>query len=407
VKNDEAAASQSPIHTTPGDDLQALCDASLALARLQGTDDLSSALLHHLERLAPNDYAALLLLNSDGETLSPFAVKSVAERAPRLRSFELRVGVGVTGSVAQTGEALRLGDVTADPRCLAVPPGVRSEMCVPLKLDGQVIGVWDVKSVQPDAYAPGDEARLTALAEIAAVAIHNARVFADLSRKGDELSRLSARVLDLQEEERRRLARELHDEIGQALTAVKIDLQGLLQEVGEPAARLEESVALVERALQQVRSMSLDLRPSLLDDLGLVVALRSHLEQVAERSGLEATFYVEPSDLRLSPELETVCFRIAQEALRNVVRHAQADHVQVAVSQAPTGVQMLVRDDGVGFDVAAALARAAAGSSLGLLSMQERATLAAGRLEIVSAPGQGAQVLVEFPADAVQQDEVG
>jgi|GEM_PF-737253 len=220
-----------------------------------------------------------------------------------------------------------------------------------------------------------------------------------LRQARERLETLSRQLLEAQEVERRRLARELHDEIGQSLSMVKIDLhmvQQLLQPTGLTKP-LNESVDLVERTLQQVRALSVELRPSLLDDLGLVPALRWYVDRQAQRGGFTARFEADPLPERLAPELETVCFRLVQEALTNVLRYAQANQVDVELKLGQAELHLLVRDEGVGFDAPAALARAAQGGSMGLLGMQERAALVGGRLEIQAAPGRGAEIRATLP----------
>jgi signal transduction histidine kinase len=210
---------------------------------------------------------------------------------------------------------------------------------------------------------------------------------------------LSQQLMEAQEAERRHLARELHDEIGQALTAVKINLQALERSAGDNVVlpRLDESVALVDRALQQVRNLSLDLRPSLLDDLGLVAALRWYLDRQAQRAGFAAEFVADPPGIRAPAPLETTCFRVAQEALTNIVRHARAKHVRIGLRQQGNELHLTIRDDGIGFDVPGARQRAARGGSLGLLGMQERVLLIRGRIEIHSASGHGTEIQVRLP----------
>jgi signal transduction histidine kinase len=218
----------------------------------------------------------------------------------------------------------------------------------------------------------------------------------------EQAQALSRRLVEAQEAERRHIARELHDEVGQALTAVKINLQAIASLCETPAAgpRLKDSIAVVERALQQVRNISLDLRPSLLDDLGLVSALRWYVDNQTQRAGLQARFSVSPPDLRLTPNLETDCFRVAQEALTNVIRHAHATRVEVSLQGTGHGARLVIRDDGVGFNVAHTLAQAARGKSLGLVGLRERVALAGGRMEIVSAHGSGTEVRAWFPNEA-------
>jgi len=244
-----------------------------------------------------------------------------------------------------------------------------------------------------------DERFLSAIADALATAVQNARLFEQVRAGGERLQSLSHRLMEVQEAERRRIARELHDEIGQALTAVKINLQ-MMQNLPDASAlgsRLEESVDIIERVLQQARTLSRDLRPPLLDDLGLVAALRWYLNRQAQRSGFAAQFVAEPLAVRLPVNLETACFRLAQEALTNVARHAQAGQVCMELRHHPAELQLSIRDDGVGFDVNAALERASRGESLGLLGMQERVLLMGGELAIESAPAHGTEVRARFP----------
>ena len=219
-----------------------------------------------------------------------------------------------------------------------------------------------------------------------------------------QLETLSRRLLAAQEDERRNIARELHDELGQALTAIKINLQARDRFKGHARKELDaENVRIVDATLQQVRRLALTLRPSMLDDLGLGSALRWMADQQAERGGFAMHFGADFSDVRLAPELETACFRIAQEALTNIVRHAQARRVTIELRHARDALVMTVQDDGRGFDVAAMRAHAKTGSSFGLLGMQERAALAGGSLEIESAPNQGTILRARFPWRAPEE----
>jgi signal transduction histidine kinase len=205
----------------------------------------------------------------------------------------------------------------------------------------------------------------------------------------------SRRLEEAHESERRHLSRELHDQIGQALTAAKINTDMLRAAVPSGlVARLNENAAILDRLLQQTRQISLDLRPPLLDDLGLVPALRWYVNQQAERAGLEAKFSADPLADDVPPQIQITCFRLAQEAITNVVRHAQAKTFTVELHRSNSSLRLLVRDDGKGFDVPAAEARADQGASLGLLGLKERAALAGGSARIISSPGQGTTVEV-------------
>jgi len=204
---------------------------------------------------------------------------------------------------------------------------------------------------------------------------------------------------------RRRIAYVLHYEIGQGLTALKFNLELAHDDpnLARSAGLLDEGIATIAQILEQVRTLALDLRPSVLDDLGLVAALRSYLDRLVQRSGLEGTFSVEDSQARrlesarLPNAVEIACFRAAQEALTNVLRHAQARHVRIVLRADDTAVTLVIRDDGVGFDLDAAQAQASAGSSLGLLGMQEQVALAGGQNAITAAPDHGTCIQIRFP----------
>ncbi len=220
-----------------------------------------------------------------------------------------------------------------------------------------------------------------------------------LKQSRQRLQVLSRRLVEVQETERRHLARELHDEIGQALTVTEMNLQALLASPGTDALapRLKQSLEVVERVQEQVHDLSLNLRPSMLDDLGLEPALRWLTKRQAALAGLQAEVRADPLEQRLDPMIETECFRVAQEALTNVVKHAKARTMSVELSRSDEQLHLWVRDDGVGFNVASVREQAVRGASLGLLSMEERATLAGGGLQYHASPGEGTEVHAWFP----------
>lgn len=209
------------------------------------------------------------------------------------------------------------------------------------------------------------------------------------------LEALSRQLLTAQEWERRTIACELHDEVGQSLTALKLSL-GNARERGETAT-LDDSVMLVEQLLEQVRELSLGLRPSLLDDLGLPAALRWFVDRQGQRAHFTGHVETDGLDGRLTPEVEIACFRVVQEAVTNVMRHARAQQVVVRVRRTDGGIAISVRDDGVGMDVGGARRCALRGVSLGILGMEDRVALLGGRLEITSTLGNGTEVAAFVP----------
>jgi PAS domain S-box-containing protein len=210
------------------------------------------------------------------------------------------------------------------------------------------------------------------------------------------LRHLNRRLLEVQEEERRHLARELHDEFGQLLAGITLHLLAAKRVAGEAAqVRLEECIALLQRACEEVRNLALELRPTMLEIAGLEAALRWLAGQHQQQTGI-ATQVVGhlngvPGDLAIA------CFRVVQEALTNVVRHARAQHVWIELSGRESELLLVVRDDGVGFDVDRTLGQAEAPQRLGLLGMRERVELFGGDLEVDSAPQRGTRIRARFP----------
>ncbi len=234
--------------------------------------------------------------------------------------------------------------------------------------------------------------------------IPSARVITDrkraedaLQEANDRLRALSHRQLTIQEEERRQLARELHDEIGQELTAIKMGLETLKRFPDSLPSTVDATIGIVDQTLQQVRALSLHLRPPMLDDLGLGPSVRWLVDQQGALTQTRIRFHDALQRKRFDPAIETACFRIAQEALTNIVRHAHAANAVAHVEERDGGIVLTVSDDGRGFDVPHVLERAAHGASFGLLSMRERASLAGGTITWKSEPGTRTEVRAWLP----------
>jgi PAS domain S-box-containing protein len=221
----------------------------------------------------------------------------------------------------------------------------------------------------------------------------------ELRSSHQQLERLSRRLIDVQETERGHIARELHDEIGQALTAVKLNLQAVDQLFADSAVaeKIADSIAVVDGAVEEVRNLALDLRPLVLDDLGLVAALRWCGNRMADRAGFKITYSLAMLHGRPSREIETACFRVAQEALTNVVRHADARQVNVVLRRNTEKLELLVRDDGIGFDMDAIEESRGGHALIGIVGMLERVGFVGGEFAVESGPGQGTVVRARFP----------
>ena len=215
--------------------------------------------------------------------------------------------------------------------------------------------------------------------------------------KDQAMRMLSGRLVTAHEEERRHIARELHDEIGQILTVVKINLESLREpaRLTSATAGVEACVQNVDRAIQQARALALDLRPAILDHLGLPSALRWFVDQIPEGTPKTHLALDGCEGKTLSPEVKTAAFRIAQEAVTNVLRHASARNVWVRLASGPSNLELSVRDDGRGFDLTTL--RRSPDASFGLSSMEERVRLVGGQIAIRTSPGAGTEVWARFP----------
>lgn len=271
---------------------------------------------------------------------------------------------------------------------------------LPLLRRDEVFGALVLVGDARDPFTALDDRFLVALGQQVGAAIENADLHSRLQARTVELARLSARMIEQHEEERRRLSRELHDETAQVFSAVKMEL-GVLREGVSPAqaTRLEQVLELIDTGIRGIRNVTNDLRPSLLDDLGLVPALRSLVADFGERSGIVTQLAAPLALPQLSEEAELALFRALQEALSNVLRHAGARSVDVGLSVSEAGVMIEVHDDGGGPSTLT-LERLEREGHMGLAGMRERISALGGHVRFGSRPGGGASLEVVVPANA-------
>ena len=340
------------------------------------------------------------LLGSDGETLRPGARAGLGGDAlPR--------ATGGSGdececrTVIASGQA-RFVEASAG-RCGLLRAGrFYGHLSVPLTARGRTLGVMNLATTERRVFGPEEMEILGAIGSQIGVAIENARLWEELLRKEELRVQLLDKVIDAQEEERKRIARELHDETSQALTSLIVTLK-VMEEDGDPLAarrRVREARDIAASTLAAVHNLARELRPSALDHLGLAAALEHHAREYAARHGLELDFQASGMDgLRLLPQVETALYRIVQEALTNVARHAEARHVAVVLERRRDRVLAIVEDDGRGFDPERVDADPGENRGLGLFGMRERAALVGGSLTVESSAGGGTTVFVEVPVD--------
>jgi len=337
-------------------------------------------------------YAALGIIAPDERRLERFIALGVDD-ATRAAIGELPHGRGVLGLLIDDPRPIRLKDVSKHPRSFGFPaahPPMRGFLGVPIVIRGNAYGNLYLTEKRGGDFDAADEEAVVVLAEWAAIAIDNAR------RVEEERLR---RSIEASEAERGRWARELHDETLQALGAMRVLLASGLgrgsRKPLEEAAR--ETISQLGSQIENLRAMIAELRPAALDEIGVEAAIQGLAERASATEGLAVETELRlprgqrTGDGGVSPELTSTIYRLVQEALTNVARHARAERVQLRVVERDAAIEVAVSDDGVGFDPTAAT------TGFGLLGMRERVELAGGSLEVNSAPGAGTMVRAVIP----------
>jgi nitrate/nitrite-specific signal transduction histidine kinase len=364
--------------------LQVINEVGQRIASILSVDELLEEIVHLVKETLGFYLVGIGLIEEDEIVIRTGAGRFWEDR--QFRPLRLHVGnEGIVGWVATTGEPLLVRDVSQEPRYYSLPGAgeTRSELAVPLKTKETTIGVLDVQSKRLNAFDEQDLTVLQSLARQAAIAIENARLY----QQAQQLAVI---------EERTRLARDLHDSVTQSLYGVTLfaEAAGRVLTAGDSELAgeyLNELQHTAQDALQEMRLLIFELRPSILEENGLAVALQARLESVEARAGLETSLKVEGEDQRLPAEIEEGLYRIAQEALNNALKHAQAHHITVCLCHDQSTLLLEIADDGVGFEPS--IARQQGG--LGLRGMEERAAQLGTRLSIQSEPGAGTKVRVE------------
>lgn len=322
------------------------------------------------------------------------------------RAFEglwIERGKGLGGRAWALGRPVRTDDYFDDPslsgeyHALVRRVGLVTVLAVPIFIGDDVEGLLYVSNLSARPFTEHDEAVLTDLALHAAIAIQNARLFERVRSTNDRLAALSRRLLEVQETERRNLARELHDEIGQLLTGLTLILERSKRLSPDASiACVSEAQALAAELLARVRNLSLDLRPAMLDDLGLLPALLWHFERYTASAGVKVAFSQRGLEGRRFPaDIETAAFRIVQEALTNVARHSGAYEATVTITADDTLLTLAIEDRGAGFDPDTVFRDE---RSSGLIGLRERARLSSGWVTLTSVRGSGTRLSAELPA---------
>jgi signal transduction histidine kinase len=339
---------------------------------------------------------ALLLREGECDSLKVSACVGPQVTLPD--DFRIAFGAGFAGKIAAAGEPGMVLDtkVEGDPFSPIVRSPARSLWGVPLKTEGQSIGVLVIGFPKPYEWLPTERELMRAIGDRTALAIERARMTDALRQREQKIAELSAHLLRVQEEERKRISRELHDETGQALMVIRLYL-GMMESsmtARSARAKIRETVAVVDRTIEGIRRIIGKLSPLVLQELGLVAAIRKEAKHLAKTTGVKARVLIAEDVGRLAPGAEQAIYRVVQEALHNVAKHAQARSVSVQVTREQELVHVVVEDDGIGIQGRSNPRN----HSFGLAGIKERIAMLGGTSRVVSAKGKGTRIEISVPA---------
>ncbi|GEM_PF-531553 len=381
--------------------------ASAIAGKVSSATELNAVLHQTLESVAEvtgERSIAIFLMDGEGKRLT---LTAGLDLNTPFASQETSVAVGqcLCGQVALSGKADLVEDLENSPRMLRTACGLAGYRCVvsfPLQSRDRIEGVLTVFSPKASSITPADYPIVTLICHQIGVAIQNARLYQEAREKEKLAHQLLEKVINAQEEERKRLARELHDETGQTLTAIAMSLESLGGQLGPERADVIQQLDSLHQmsldALGELRKMAMALRPSALDDLGLLPAVRRYALQHLQPQGIQVTIEGQEIDTSLTSATQTLLFRIVQEAINNVARHSKATTATIRFWQERDYVCGEVLDNGIGFDPRTKAAPGSPSGGLGLQGMQERAALVGGVVDITSTPEEGTRVLVRVPS---------
>ena len=315
--------------------------------------------------------------------------------------LSIEIGQGFSGAIAASG----VPDIILDPAhdARVASPALRNAAStlwgMPLNANGEIIGVLVVGFTKPYEWLPTEREMMRAIADRSALAIDRRRMIEALREREVRIAELSGHLLRVQEDERKRISRELHDETGQALMVIRLYL-GMLEStaVGRGSRsqknKIRETVEVVDRTIEGIRRIIGRLSPLVLKELGLVAAIRKEAKDLAKNTGIRARVMVAEDVNRLDPEVEMVIYRVVQETLHNVAKHSHAKSANIILNYDDTSLRLLVEDDGIGFSSKSSNSR---GNSFGLAGIKERVHSIGGEVRVVSSKERGTRIEVAVP----------
>ena len=393
--------------------LHALNRISSATSGLWDLDAILNIALDTVLEIIDATTGGILLFNEQNRKLSYRVYRGLS--AKYVEQMEMSLGEGLAGRVAQTGDSIVLEDISKDPRA-AHPDVVSTEglggfISVPLKAKDKVVGVMNIASHMPGQFSADDMYLLNSIGLQLGTAIEQATLYQRLELGRERYQTLLQHALTAQEEERKRIARELHDETSQALTSLTLNLQAAITKAetdgvvgADFIGKLQKIQSLAVHTQNEISKLMKELRPTLLDELGLPVAISRYAKDSLESMGTKVSTEFEGVEERMPTEVEVTLFRVAQGTIGNILEHAEAKNVSISLECNDSECMLNINDDGRGFDVSKITRVDKGGRGAGLFTMKERVRLVGGECNIRSQPGKGTRIAVRVPLKGFMAD---
>jgi signal transduction histidine kinase len=384
----------------------ALSRISAALSGLWNLDAILGVGLDSALNIMEGNIGEILLIDEQTQNLTRQVHRGLSKEF--VDNIRLSLGEGITGNVAQSGKAVLLEDISSDPRVahrdLVIAEGLKAFICVPLRAREKVLGVLNVASRMPRHFSVNDMHLLYAIGDQLGIAIEHARLYERLRKARERMRRLARQNLVAEEDERRRIARELHDETSQSLSGIALQLEALIERSALDGKQDQEFItglkkvqALTVQVHKEVSRLISNLHPALLDTLGLVPAARQYAETRLQPLEMKVTLETKGTVMRFPPDVEAALFRFIQGAVGNIAQHSKARNVIITLEYRTDEFLIVVRDDGHGFNVAEITDIEESGRGRGLFSMRERIGFLGGTSGIESEIGKGTTVWARIP----------
>jgi signal transduction histidine kinase len=387
-------------------DLVALSRVSAAISGLQDLDSILRIGLDNVLNIMNGTVGGIMLLDETSQTLSYQVYHGLSDKY--VEEMRLKLGEGIAGKVAQSGRSVLLEDISSEPNAARIDlislEGLRAFISVPLRAKDNVLGVMNVASHVPHRFTKEDVHLLHSIGDQLGIAIEQARLNERLRKARERLRKLARQNLVAEEEERRRIARELHDETSQSLSGIALQLEALIEMSAQSGnqdaqfiAGLKKVQSLTVQVHKEVSRVISNLHPAVLDTLGLVAAARQHAKNRLQPLNINVTTEVKGTEMRFPPDVEAALFRVVQGTIGNIVKHSKAKNASIVLVYQPGEFSLSISDDGQGFDVSKITDVEESGRGRGLFSMRERIGFLGGTSGVESKIGLGTTVWAKIP----------